>query len=109
MGASCVLPSVASLTGRSVRFIAIGDWGSGRSRQKEVAEAMGDFCQHYRCDFIITTGDNFYKKGVKSLSDKKFDKRWRDVYTHPSIANLPWYVLDTIEDFLCKYYITYHP
>ena len=27
-----------------IRFIAIGDWGSGQSRQKEVAEASRDFC-----------------------------------------------------------------
>jgi tartrate-resistant acid phosphatase type 5 len=73
-----------------IRFIAIGDWGSGRGRQKDVAKAMGDFCQRYRCDFIITTGDNFYKRGVDSVFDEKFDKIWRNIYTHPSIADLPW-------------------
>ena len=76
-----------------LRFIAIGDWGSGRQHQKEVADAMGKFCQGWsgnKCDFIISTGDNFYSRGVNGVHDDQFDESWRDVYTHPSIAHLPW-------------------
>ena len=78
-----------------LRFIVIGDWGSGHQHQKEVAESMGKFCQGWsgnKCDFIISTGDNFYNEGVYDVYDDQFDKKWRDVYTHPSIAHLPWYV-----------------
>ena len=45
-----------------LRFIVIGDWGSGRRHQKEVAEAMGNFCHGWsgsKCDFIISTGDKY--------------------------------------------------
>ena len=49
-----------------------------------------------RCDFIITVGDNFYNTGVDSIHDKKFREVWKDVYTHPSIASLPWYVLQSL-------------
>ena len=73
-----------------VRFIGIGDWGSGRSHQKEVAQAIGQWCDSKECDFMLSVGDNFYTTGVDSIYDKKFDKIWRNVYTQPSISNLPW-------------------
>jgi len=77
-----------------ISFIAIGDWGSRRDRQDEVSEAMGQWCSHQsnNCDFIISTGDNIYDNGVGSVSDKHFDDTWRDVYNHPGIADLPWYL-----------------
>ena len=66
----------------------------GRSHQKRVAEAMGQWCQSgfydSRCDFILSVGDNFYSRGVDSVYDEQFDESWRKIYTHRSIANLPW-------------------
>ena len=76
----------------NMHFIVIGDWGSGRHHQKEVADGMGKFCEDSKCDFIISTGDNFYSRGVDSVYDDQFDESWRDVYNHPSIAHLPWYL-----------------
>ena len=80
-----------------LRFIAIGDWGSGHHHQDEVADAMGRWCYDddtlTKCHFIISTGDNFYPSGVYSSTDDQFYEKWRDVYTHPAIANLPWYVV----------------
>jgi hypothetical protein len=75
-----------------IHFVAIGDWGSGHHHQEEVAAAIGDFCFWHRCDFIVSTGDNMYTTGVDSPFDQKFDEKWKDVYTHPSIAHLPWYM-----------------
>ena len=73
-----------------LRFVAIGDWGSGQSGQRKVAEAMGQWCQHSQSDFILSVGDNFYSIGAYSLEDEQFDKKWRNMYNHPSIENLPW-------------------
>jgi len=75
-------------------FIAIGDWGSRRDHQDEVARAMGSWCSQgsVNCDFIISTGDNIYDDGVTSVSDHHFDDTWREVYTYPGIADLPWYL-----------------
>ena len=42
-------------------------------------------------DFVISSGDNFYHDGVESPVDEKFDTRWKDMYSHPSIAQLPWW------------------
>ena len=98
-------------------FVAIGDWGSGHHHQDEVqmamrhlyqlyvvmtlkdhvveqsfqvAEAMGNFCLWNRCDFIISVGDNMYTTGVDGPFDEKFAEKWKNVYTHPSIARLNW-------------------
>ena len=75
-------------------FIAIGDWGSRRDHQDEVAKAMGEWCSKnsIKCDFIISTGDNIYSDGVTSVSDHHFDDTWRAVYTYQGIADLPWYL-----------------
>jgi len=77
-----------------ISFIAIGDWGSRRERQNEVAEAMGQWCSQdsNNCDFILSTGDNIYSDGVDSVDDPHFDDTWRDVYNTPGIADLPWYL-----------------
>ena len=56
----------------------------------QVAAAMGEFCLLNRCDFVISTGDNMYHDGVDSPFDEKFESRWKDMYSHPSIAQLPW-------------------
>lgn len=55
---------------------------------------MGLWCSQdsNNCDFILSTGDNIYSSGVDSIGDKHFDDTWRDVYTHPGIAHLPWYL-----------------
>jgi len=77
-----------------ISFIAIGDWGSRRDHQDEVAKSMGHWCSldNINCDFIISTGDNIYDNGVTSVSDHHFDDTWRDVYTYHGIADLPWYL-----------------
>ena len=56
----------------------------------QVAAAMGEFCLLNRCDFVVSTGDNMYNDGVDSPFDEKFDSRWKDMYSHPSIAQLTW-------------------
>ena len=75
----------------TVRFAAIGDWGADRSRQYQVADAMGIWCETYRCDFVVTTGDNFYDDGVTSADSSRFESTWKNVYTHEGISDLTWY------------------
>ena len=75
-----------------IRFLAVGDWGSDSERQQEDANAIGQWCDENRCDFIISTGDNFYDNGVYSADDERFETTWRKVYNHPAIADLTWYI-----------------
>ena len=91
-----------------LHFIAVGDWGNGNYSQHEVADAMGRWCYDdntlTKCHFIISTGDNFYPTGVYSPTDNQFYEKWKDVYTHPAISDLPWYVT---EKQTRHYYSTY--
>merc|ERR1712150_372871 len=52
----------------------------------------GQWCLENGCDFVVSTGDNFYEHGVHSADDKRFETTWRDIYTHPGIADLTWYI-----------------
>jgi len=88
----CIDNQVDLSTQDKIHFVALGDWGDGHIDQEEVATALGEFCFHNRCDFIVSTGDNIYNDGVESPFDEQLDEKWKNVYNHPSIADLPWYM-----------------
>ncbi len=72
-----------------VRFVALGDFGTGGSGQYQVARAIGEFCFIRGCDFAVGLGDNIYEEGVKSLTDPQFKSKFEDPYA--GIA-LPFYM-----------------
>jgi acid phosphatase len=72
-------------------FQVIGDWGLGNENQAQVARAMGRVANANGCDFIISTGDNFYPKGVASAADEKFRTHFEEPYSAPSLR-VPWLV-----------------
>jgi hypothetical protein len=57
----------------SIRFAAIGDMGTGKPPQYEVAQQMWQFHQKFPFEFVVMLGDNIY--GSKSLDQlkKKFE------------------------------------
>ncbi|MDX2471741.1 MAG: metallophosphoesterase [SAR324 cluster bacterium] len=71
-----------------IRFLAFGDWGSGNDKQKAVAAAMIKKCKAENCEFVVTVGDNFYPKGVRSLADKQWKTKFIDLY---SDLGVPFY------------------
>lgn len=72
-------------------FLVVGDWGrEGTSNQREVAVAMGCRAEETAARFIVTTGDNFYDDGVKSVDDPLWKSSYEDVYTAASLHK-PWY------------------
>ena len=75
--------TVNAETSKRVRFIAVGDTGTGDIRQYQVAKAMKDKCDKDGCDFVIILGDNIYNSGVKSVDDPqfitKFEKPYKDL------------------------------
>ena len=83
--------------GYALRFPVIGDWGadpssSSRMRyQRETAAAMNTWCEGDGCDFVISTGDNFYQAGVTSADDPRFDSSWRNMYDASGVRGLVWY------------------
>lgn len=74
---------------KKVRFIAVGDTGTGSKSQYDVAKAMKEKCDKSGCDFVILLGDNIYNSGVKSIYDSQFKTKFEDPYKD---LNLKFYL-----------------
>lgn len=75
----------------SLDFLVLGDWGrDGEFHQRDVAGVMGAVADTMGIDFVISTGDNFYNSGVKSVNDPQWMSSFEMVYTSPSLM-VPWY------------------
>ena len=82
----------SSALARSAKsFLVIGDWGLGSANQKRVARQMGVTAQAVEASFVISTGDNFYRDGVKSIHDQQWKTSFEDIYDASSLM-IPWHV-----------------
>lgn len=76
----------------ALRFAAIGDWGTGGARdQRRTARALTRSTRAFPLDFVISTGDNFYPRGVVSAQDPHWQASFARVYRDPAL-HCPWYV-----------------
>ena len=79
------------MSGDSISYIVIGDWGRlGGGSQKSVADQVDYLSKRFNAGFIISTGDNFYEKGVNSTSDIQWTASFENIYTKPG-THIPWY------------------
>lgn len=60
----------------SVKFLAIGDTGTGTRQQKELADVMLEYRKSFPYEFVIMVGDNMY--GGEKAAD--FKKKFEDIY-----------------------------
>lgn len=75
-----------------MRFLVTGDWGrKGSVEQRSIARAMRSIVRAFPCDFIATTGDNFYDDGVANLDDPHWRESFEDIYDAPELQ-IPWLV-----------------
>ncbi len=58
---------------KSVRFAVIGDSGTGKKGQYEVAQRMVEYRQKFPFEFVIMLGDNIYGTDSSSAYTKKFE------------------------------------
>ncbi|MBT8494949.1 MAG: metallophosphoesterase, partial [Deltaproteobacteria bacterium] len=73
-----------------VRFIIMGDVGTGSDDQYKVAEAIKNKCDADGCDFVLLLGDNIYQSGVTSVEDDQ----WRTKFEQPyGNLDLPFYAV----------------
>ncbi|CAA0103736.1 Uncharacterised protein [BD1-7 clade bacterium] len=72
-----------------VRFVAIGDMGTGDENQQKVANAIQAICEERGCDFAIGLGDNIYEKGVSDIGDSQFSSKFERPYRH---IDFPFYM-----------------
>jgi len=65
---------------QDVRFLAVGDTGTGTADQAAVGQAMARYCAAQRCDFVLLLGDNFYAAGVSSTKDPQWHSKFEVPY-----------------------------
>lgn len=72
-------------------FFVLGDWGRrGKASQRAVAGQMIAYAKRRHPAFIITTGDNFYEEGVRSVHDSHWKESFTDVYKELT-RDYDWY------------------
>lgn len=75
---------------QELAFLVIGDWGrKGKAQQKAVAQQMAARAQAIDSRFVVTVGDNFYYKGVKSTTDPHWRQSFTDIYNPEHLHT--WY------------------
>lgn len=57
---------------------------------------MGKIGAKLNIDFVISTGDNFYDRGLTSVNDPAFVESFTEIYTAHSLQK-QWY----LGEFLC--------
>jgi len=76
----------------SVRFIALGDAGTGSDGQRAVAAQIETICarEDRGCEFALYLGDNVYDSGVGSATDDMFRTHFEEPYAD---LDFPFYVV----------------
>ena len=67
-------------TRSGVRFIAVGDTGTGSAGQTKIAGAMATKCKADGCDFVQLLGDNLYESGADSVDDPIWQEKFEVPY-----------------------------
>ncbi len=75
-----------------LQFIAVGDAGTGRAGQRDVAEGMGRKAAEDPVSFVLFLGDNFYASGVSSVTDEQWESKFEKMYSHTSLQ-VPFYAV----------------
>ncbi len=83
-----------------VRFITMGDSGSGSDGAFAVGQAIADVCaakagadnqpERAGCDFVVGLGDNIYEAGVTSVDDPQFAEKFEKPFEP---VQLPFYMV----------------
>ncbi|XP_051147644.1 purple acid phosphatase 3-like [Andrographis paniculata] len=60
---------------------------------------MGKIGEQLGIDLVISTGDNFYDEGLKSVKDPLYKQSFTDIYTAKSLQK-PWYAVLGNHDYL---------
>jgi len=89
-----VLINPEKLPVHALNFIVASDMGRrGVSEQGHIATLMGNEVDFNPIDFIAVAGDPIHDNGVKSTTDSEWKDKYENIYTAPSLMNIPWYVV----------------
>lgn len=73
----------------AVRFLILGDTGSGTDNQRRVAQSAGNTAREQGCDFVLLAGDNFIQTGITSTQDPQWESKFESIYD----LDLPFYAI----------------
>ncbi|MEW5855113.1 MAG: metallophosphoesterase [Myxococcota bacterium] len=76
-----------------LRFLVVGDWGTGGEGQRKVADAMVERATRVPVDLVLMTGDNFYPDGVTSVDDPQWRGSFEQMYLRGALASVPFYAV----------------
>ncbi|MBI4427863.1 MAG: metallophosphoesterase [Ignavibacteriales bacterium] len=68
-----------------LEFLAVGDAGTGRAGQRDIADGMGRKAAENPVSFVLVLGDNFYASGVSSVTDEQWERKFEKMYSHTSL------------------------
>ncbi len=74
----------------AVRFVALGDAGTGGADQYQNAKGIARVCAVKGCDFALYLGDNFYNNGLGSQFDPQTDSKFERPY---AALSFPFYAV----------------
>jgi tartrate-resistant acid phosphatase type 5 len=63
-----------------VRFVAMGDTGTGSTGQLKIANTIAAKCKKDGCDFVQLLGDNLYDSGASSVDDPIWQEKFEIPY-----------------------------
>ncbi len=84
-----------NITTPTLRFVAVGDQGTGKDAQYQVAASMHAVCQARGCDFALGLGDNIYEVGPSSPHDEQFETKFEQPY---AAFDIPFYMVQGNHD-----------
>ena len=61
-------------------ILCIGNFGTGRKEQVDVAKLLCELCQNSECKLILGLGNNIYPDGVRSVNDNQFLEKFEIPY-----------------------------
>ena len=67
-------------TSKVVRFVALGDTGTGSNDQLKVGNTIAAVCKARGCDFVQLLGDNIYDSGASSADDPVWQTHFETPY-----------------------------
>lgn len=78
-GAEATAPPVGQAVAGAVRFVAIGDTGTGGKDQRAIAHQMVSYHKARPYDTVIMLGDNIYPSGSSADLPKKFEQPYAEL------------------------------
>ena len=79
---------------RVINFVVLSDMGEyDESIKRKIVDHLGNLAKKNQIDFVAVAGDPIHGDGVESITDKKWEVEFENVYTAYSLHKMPFYVV----------------